>query len=167
MYSTSNYVPRCGIVVFISNIALPSGYWLFSETINHFSSKRKLLGNKQNLHGWRDSHNLDRSLLTTQRKKYDLDVFESCYTREVLYEISDYSNLADHPVNYFFFMISRNWKPLDNKIMLKSHLNVWLVESTKLKQNSSYAPGIITKILGTQLSVVLIEILCMETELFS
>ena len=86
-------MPRCGTVVFISNIVLPFGYWLFSETINHFSSKRKLLENKQNL---------DRALLTTQRNKYDLDVFESCDTREVLYEISDYSNLADDPVNYFF-----------------------------------------------------------------
>lgn len=160
-------MPRCGIVVFISNIVLPSGYWLFSEIINHFSSKRKLLGNKQNIHGWRDSHNLDRALLTTQRNKYDLDIFESCDTREVLYEISDYSNLADHPVNFFFFMISRSWKPLDIKIMHKSHLNVWLVESTKLKQNTSYAPDIVTKIVEAQLSVVLIEISCMETELFS
>ena len=134
---------------------LPSGYWLFSETTHHFSSKRKVLENKQILHGWRDRHNLDRYLSTTQRNKYDLDLFETCDRRELegLYELSDCFNLADHHASFFFFsfflMISRSWKPMDN--MHESHLNVWLVDSTKLTQNSPYALGIITKILETQL----------------
>ena len=69
----------------------------------HGQQSPNVYGIFHNLHGWRDRHNLDRYLRATQSNKYGLNGFESCDSGEVLYELSDYSNLADHWSRQFSF----------------------------------------------------------------